>query len=153
MAVPNTSPVHVATPKSWVVAIPATANANVDGTGTITDIIVPAAGTQALAAAIKAVALGAVAAATMIRIFGYDGTAYRLLHELSVAITAAPSGTLKCAIAGAADGVLTPDGYLVLNMPVGPGASGVAGTIQKIGISVHTANAFAVHVKGDGDFQ
>lgn len=152
MGMPNTSPVHVAVPKSWVVNIPATANTNRDGTGTITDVVVPGADTQALVAAIKVVASGATTAG-MIRIFGHDGTGYRLLHELSVAAVT-PSGTVKCAIAGSADGVLTTDGYLVLNMPIGGGlTAAVAGTIQKIGISTHNAEAFVAHVKGDGDFQ
>ncbi len=151
MTVPSTSPIHVALAKSWAVVIPATANTNRDGTGTITDVLNPGATTQSLAAAIKITATGTTTAG-MVRIFGYDGTAYRLLHELSVA-AATPSGTVKGAIAGAADGVLTPDGYLVLNMPVGGGLTAVvSGTIQKLGISTHNAEGFAAHVKGDGDF-
>lgn len=152
MALPNTSPVHIGVPKSWVVNIPATANANRDGTGTITDIVNPGADTQALVAAIKITATGTTTAG-MARIFGHDGTGYRLLHELSVAAIT-PSATVKAAIAGTADGVLTADGYLVLNMPVGGGlTAAVAGTIQKLGISTHNAEAFVAHVKGDGDFQ
>lgn len=152
-ALPNTNPVHPATPKSWVVAIPATANANRDGTGTITDIVAPGTtGTGiSLVGSLKVVGTGTTTAG-MIRVFGHDGTSYFLLHELSVA-AATPSATVKAAIAGSADGVLTADGYLVLNLPLN-GNAGTSGfkNITKIGISTHNAEAFAAHVKGEGDY-
>lgn len=148
MVIANTNPAHVATPKSWAVAIPATANTNRDGTGTITDIFSPGASVWSLGGSLKVKATGTTTAG-MIRVFGYDGTAYRLLMELGVAAVT-PSATVQTATAGSADSVLTADGYLVLNMPIG---GTVAGTIQKIGISTHNAEAFVAHVKGEGDFQ
>ena len=85
----------------------------------------------------------------MIRIYGYDGATYRLMHELSVAALT-PSATVKAAIAGSADSVLSADGYLTLDIPIG---GTVSGNIQKLGVSTHNAEAFAAHVIGGGDFQ
>ena len=149
MAMANTSPVHVAVPKSWAYAVAATANTNRDGTGTITDVT-PAgvALTQLLISRIKIVATGTTTAG-MVRLFGYDGTAYRLLHELSVAAIT-PSATVKAAIAGSADSVLSSDGYLTLEMPIG---GTVSGNIQKLGVSTHNAEGFTAHIVGGGDYQ
>lgn len=149
MVMLNTSPIHIGVPKSWAYAIPATANTARDGTGTITDVTPAAVAlTASQTSRIKIVATGTTTAG-MVRIFGHDGTAYRLLHELSVAAVT-PSGTVKAAIAGAADGVLSADGYLTLEAPFG---GTIAGNIQKIGVSTHNAEAFACHHIGGGDFQ
>jgi hypothetical protein len=149
MGLPNTSPVHVGTPKSWIYDIAGTANTNRDGTGTISDITPPAAaGKQSLGAKLKITAK-VTTTAGMVRIYGHDGTAYKLMHELTVeALTV--SATVKGAVAGKADGVLDTQGYMTLNLPFG---DTVAGTIQKIGVSTHNAEAFVAHWIGDGDFQ
>lgn len=149
MPLPNTSPVHVGIPWSKVYAIAATANTNRDGTGTITDIT-PAvtAGKQSLGSRLKITATGTTTAG-MIRLFGNDGSGYKLMMELSVAAVT-PSGTVKAAIAGSADGILDSQGFLVLNMPFGDTLSG---NVQKIGASTHNAEGFVATWIGDGDFQ
>lgn len=149
MVMLNTSPIHIGVPKSWAFAVVATANTARDGTGTITDVTPAGVALTALQASrIKIVATGTTTAG-MVRIFGFDGTTQRLMHELTVAAVT-PSGTVKAAIAGASDGVLSADGYLTIELPFGGTA---AGTIQKIGVSTHNAEAFACHIVGGGDYQ
>lgn len=149
MVMLNTSPIHIGVPKSWAFAVAGTANAGRDGTGTITDVTPAAVAlTAQQASRIKIVATGTTTAG-MVRIYGHDGTAYRLMHELSVAAVT-PSGTVKAAIAGAADGVLSADGYMTIEIPFGGTA---AGSIQKLGVSTANAEAFIAHIIGGGDYQ
>ncbi len=149
MGMPNTSPVHVATPWSKIYDIAGTANINRDGTGTITDITPAAvAGKQSLGAKLKITAKSTTTAG-MIRLFAHDGSGWKMFMELSVAAVT-PSGTVKAAIAGSADGVLDTQGFLVLDIPFG---DTISGNVQKIGAATHNAEAFTALWLGDGDFQ
>jgi hypothetical protein len=77
----NIDPIFLLTPKVGMVAI-ATANANLDGTGTIGTVFTAGSnGSRIHKITIKAIV---TTTAGMIRIYIYDGAAYKLLKELLV---------------------------------------------------------------------
>lgn len=87
----NTNPIFVLTPNIGAVSI-ATANANLDGTGTLGTLL--AAGTYGTRVhRIKVKAAGTVTAG-MVRIFIHDGSAYFLYKEVPITATT-PSGTVE----------------------------------------------------------
>ena len=86
----NTSPIHVLTPNIGAVSI-ATANANLDGTGTIGTLFT--AGSNGSRIDYVFIKARVTTTAGVIRFFLYNGATYFLLHEeLVTAITA--SGTV-----------------------------------------------------------
>jgi len=136
----NTQPIHPGSGVTNSITI-STANTLINGTGTIGTLFTPAAD-GSLLERIKVTAAAATTAG-MIRLFHSDdsGTTFRLFQELSVAAVT-PSGTVKAAIAGAADALLTDDGWLVLNMPIS--------STERIGVSTNNAEEFeAVAVVGN----
>lgn len=74
----NTTPIYGLTPNSAVVSI-ATANANLDGTGTIGTLLTAGAnGSFVVGVWIKAIV---TTTAGMVRLYVYDGANYFLCHE------------------------------------------------------------------------
>lgn len=91
MAAPNSVPKFVLPENSIGVGVVSAANAARDGTGTIVDILT--GGTQgSLVELIRVIAQGTTTAG-MIRLFIYNGAAYRLYDELAVTAIV-PSGTV-----------------------------------------------------------
>lgn len=86
----STSPQYASTPRCGIGQV-ATANTNLDGTGTLATILTAgASGSRIDAINLKAVA---TTTAGMIRLFIHDGTNARLLTELPV-LALTPSATL-----------------------------------------------------------
>lgn len=76
-----TDPLFFSTPRTWTAVLSA-ANTNLDGTGTIVDLVVAAAtGTK-----VERIVVQATAATTtgFVRIFVHNGSASRLLREIPV---------------------------------------------------------------------
>lgn len=90
MAARNTTPVFTNTPRLQSATL-ATANTNLDGTGTIVDGLTGAAeGTLITGAVLQAVG---TTTAGLISVFVHDGTAYRLIDQVAVS-AATPSATV-----------------------------------------------------------
>jgi len=134
----NNQPIQIAFPETWSKTIAATANANLDGTGTISDITdaAPVSGTMIEKLKIQAIVTTTAGA---IRLYLYDGTTWRLWQELTVDAKTV-SATVRAAIAGAADGILTPDGWLLCNFTLP--------STWKIGAAPVAAEAFRATVCG-----
>lgn len=127
-----TAPAFAATPGSEATAIPATANTNRDGTGTVTTVLTPgASGTRIERIRFKA---AGTTTAGMLRVFAHNGTAFFLLDEVPVAAIT-PSGTVET---WEADLYYGDDAPLVL--PTG----------WSLRVSTHNAEAFnCIVIAGD----
>ena len=91
MAARNTQPIFSNTPRIGTAAF-STANTNRDGTGTIADVLTGAAeGTRINRLWVQATG---TTTAGMVRVYVYDGSAYRLVKEISVSALT-PSATVK----------------------------------------------------------
>jgi hypothetical protein len=134
----NFQPVQILSPKLWSLTIAGTANANLDGTGTIADITTAAPTEGVLIERLKIQAIAATTAGG-VRLYIHDGSTWRLFQELSVAAKT-PSATVRAAEAGRDDGILTHDGWLILNMPLQSG--------YKLGAAPIAAEAFRATVIG-----
>ncbi|MEY2855621.1 MAG: hypothetical protein RL030_2753 [Pseudomonadota bacterium] len=134
----NTQPVQIAFPETWSKTIAGTANTNLDGTGTIADITdaAPVSGTMIEKLKIQAISTTTAGA---VRLYIYDGTTWRLWQELSVAAKTV-SATVRAAVAGADDGILTPDGWLICNFTLP--------STWKLGAAPYQAEAFRAIVCG-----
>ncbi len=124
MAIMNTSPVIPATPHVAAIKV-ATANTNLDGTGTIGTLVTGVAtGTVVDRIRWK----GEVASTDgMLRFFLHDGSTYYLIHEESVAATGALSATVQ-----SAEGEWAPDDLIL------PSAS------YSLRVSTHQAQSMVV---------
>lgn len=107
------------------------ANTNRDGTGTIVDIYTAgASGGRVDDLVVKATG---TTTAGMIRLYKHDGTAYRLLREVSVSVIT-PSATVQ-----SFESVLTDLAW-------------VFAATHKLAASTHNAENFTVNVSRGGDF-
>jgi len=123
------NPVFTATPHVEVTNI-STANTNRDGSGTISTCFTAGASGSRL----DRVIVRATGNTTngMIRLYLYDGTNYRIFHEVSITGTT-PSATVEGASA-----------TVILNNFFIPGSSG----FNRVGVSTHNAETFNITVMG-----
>lgn len=126
----------IATPQMWQAAIPATANTNRDGTGTITTVVTAAA-TGSRVDRLTITATGTTTAG-MLRVFTrVSAGTWRLLREIPVA-AGTPSGTAPAQTYT----VETAVGSLVPAFLLGP--------TDELGVATNNAEAFtAVAIGGD----
>lgn len=134
----NTQPVQIAFPETWSKSIAATANTNLDGTGTISDITDTAPVSGTMIEKLKILAIQTTTAGA-VRLYIHDGSTWRLWQELTVDAKTV-GATVRAAIAGASDGILTPDGWLLCNFTLPSG--------WKLGAAPVAAEAFRSIVCG-----
>lgn len=127
MASPNSVPRFIEQPRTWMSLI-STANTNLDGTGTIVDVI-PVSTMGILVELIRVQAI-VTTTAGMVRLFLHDGSNWRLYDELPV------NARTPSASVAAFEGEIIPSKPLVI------------APTWKLGAAPHNAESFIVHATG-----